>query len=53
MTMLGDAQLEAVARLRLEGLTVPEIAARLACSPRTVDRKLVLIQTTWAAEVEP
>jgi DNA-directed RNA polymerase specialized sigma24 family protein len=53
MAALGDAQLEAVARLRLDGLTVPEIAARLGCSPRTVDRKLALIQTVWAGEIEP
>jgi DNA-directed RNA polymerase specialized sigma24 family protein len=52
MARLGDASLEAVARWRLEGLTVPEIAARLECSPRTVDRKLALIQTLWAEEIE-
>jgi DNA-directed RNA polymerase specialized sigma24 family protein len=51
MTLLDDARLEAVARLRMEGLTVPEIAASLECSPRTVDRKLYLIQTIWAGEV--
>jgi len=52
MAALGDAQLETVAWLRMEGQTVPEIAAKLACSPRTVDRKLALIQTIWAGEVE-
>jgi DNA-directed RNA polymerase specialized sigma24 family protein len=52
MAALGDAQLEAVAWQRMEGLTVPEIAAKLACSPRTVDRKLALIQTIWAGEIE-
>lgn len=51
MALLGDSRLEAVARWRLEGLTVPEIASRLKCSPRTVDRKLALIQTLWAGEV--
>ncbi len=53
MARLGDARLETVAGLRLEGLTVPEIAARLGCSSRTVDRKLALIQTLWAGEVGP
>ena len=53
MAALADAQLETVARLRLEGLTVPEIAARLACSPRTIDRKLALVQTVWAGELTP
>src|SRR4051812_17291015 len=47
MALLGDTKLEAIARWRMEGLTVPEIAARLECSPRTVDRKLVLIQALW------
>jgi DNA-directed RNA polymerase specialized sigma24 family protein len=52
MALLGDAQLEAVARWRMDGLTVPEIATRLDCSPRTVNRKLQLIQALWAGEVE-
>ena len=52
MALLGDPQLEAVAQWRLEGLTVPEIAAQLGCSPRTVDRKLALIQTLWSEEIE-
>jgi DNA-directed RNA polymerase specialized sigma24 family protein len=53
MALLGDPQLEAVARRRLDGLTVPEIAAQLECSPRTVDRKLALIQALWSEEIEP
>jgi DNA-directed RNA polymerase specialized sigma24 family protein len=53
MAALDDAGLEAVARLRMEGATVPEIAARLGCSPRTVDRKLALIQAIWAKELSP
>lgn len=53
IALLGDARLEAVARARLDGLTVPEIAAQLGCSPRTVDRKLALIQQLWAEEVQP
>src|SRR5262245_42489941 len=52
MEMLRDRRLETIARWRLEGLTVREIAARLECIPRTVDRKLELIQTLWAEEVE-
>jgi DNA-directed RNA polymerase specialized sigma24 family protein len=50
---LGDARLEAVAHWRLEGHTVKEIAARFGCSPRTVERKLLLIQGLWAEEIGP
>ena len=39
-------------RLWRTRLTVPEIAAQLGCSPRTVDRKLALIQTLWSEEIE-
>jgi DNA-directed RNA polymerase specialized sigma24 family protein len=52
MALLGDPLLATIARWRLEGLTVPEIAAQLACCPRTVDRKLVLIQKLWSEEIE-
>jgi DNA-directed RNA polymerase specialized sigma24 family protein len=52
MALLGDPRLEAVARGRMDGLTVPEIAAQLGCSPRTVDRKLALIQTLWSDEID-
>jgi DNA-directed RNA polymerase specialized sigma24 family protein len=51
LTKLGDARLEAVARLRIEGFTTREIADQLDCSPRTVERKLLLIQSLWAEEV--
>jgi DNA-directed RNA polymerase specialized sigma24 family protein len=48
---LDDDRLAAVARWRMEGYTTSEIAQRLACSPRTVERKLQLIQALWAEEV--
>ena len=51
MATLGDSTLESVAHLRMDGATVPEIARRLGCSPRTVDRKLALIQTIWSKEL--
>jgi DNA-directed RNA polymerase specialized sigma24 family protein len=51
LARLGDARLESVARWRLEGHTVKEIADRLQCSPRTVERKLLLIQGLWAEEI--
>ncbi len=34
-----------------EGLTNPEIAARLVCAPATVERRLRLIRTAWAEEL--
>jgi DNA-directed RNA polymerase specialized sigma24 family protein len=53
MAALADPTLEAVARLRLDGATVPDIAGRLGCSPRTIDRKIALIQTVWSREFGP
>jgi DNA-directed RNA polymerase specialized sigma24 family protein len=47
---LRDDSLRAVARLRLEGYTNPEISERLGCSLRTVARKLELIRSTWTGE---
>jgi DNA-directed RNA polymerase specialized sigma24 family protein len=35
---------------RLDGYTVEEIAARLGCAPRTVERKLQVIRSLWSAE---
>ena len=50
---LGDAGLESVAVLRMEGYTVEEIAARLDCAPRSVKRKLHLIRGVWEKEAGP
>jgi DNA-directed RNA polymerase specialized sigma24 family protein len=44
---LGDAELTLVTRLRMEGCTVEEIAARLGCVARSVKRKLQLIRSIW------
>lgn len=48
---LGDTKLQSVALWRMEGYTTAEIADRLQCSPRTVERKLLLIQGIWSEEV--
>jgi DNA-directed RNA polymerase specialized sigma24 family protein len=48
---LGDAELRTVALAKMEGLTNPEIAARLGCAPATVERRLRLIRATWAEEL--
>jgi RNA polymerase sigma factor (sigma-70 family) len=46
--VLPDPSLRAVARLRLEGYTGAEIAARLGCNRRTVARKLDVIRRLWS-----
>ena len=46
----GDPDLRAVALAKLEGDTADEIAARLGCVRRTVERKLVLIERIWLGE---
>ena len=43
----GDPTLRVVATLRLEGASNEEIAEHLGCTPRTVQRKLQLIERMW------
>ena len=52
MTALGDPTLQTIAQWRMEGYTTDEIADRLGCVPRTVERKLLLIRRTWSARAE-
>jgi DNA-directed RNA polymerase specialized sigma24 family protein len=42
--------LRTVALWKLEGYTVEEIAAKLGCVPRTVERKLRAIRKLWEKE---
>ena len=51
MEQLGDSTLQRVAILKLEGYTDNEIAARLGCVTRTVERKVALIRSTWSSEI--
>lgn len=44
---LGDETLRRVAVLKMEGYANNEIADRLGCVPRTVERKLRLIRSKW------
>jgi len=46
----GDPTLRAVALAKMEGDTTNEIAARLGCVRRTIERKLVLIERLWIEE---
>ena len=45
--MLKDADLRQIALWKLEGCTNPEIATKLDCTVRTVERKLERIRTYW------
>jgi DNA-directed RNA polymerase specialized sigma24 family protein len=47
---LGDQQLRDIARLKTEGYTNEEVAARLGCTGRTVRRRLQLIRKQWEKE---
>jgi DNA-directed RNA polymerase specialized sigma24 family protein len=50
---LDNPELEKVALLKMEGYSLAEIAARLGCVPRTVQRRLQLIRHTWEKEGPP
>jgi DNA-directed RNA polymerase specialized sigma24 family protein len=51
LAQLGDRTLQRVATYKLEGYTNHEIAARLGCITRTVERKLARIRAIWAYEL--
>jgi DNA-directed RNA polymerase specialized sigma24 family protein len=50
LACLDDEELRSVALWKLEGYTIEEIAAKLGCVARTVDRRLRLIRSTWEKE---
>jgi DNA-directed RNA polymerase specialized sigma24 family protein len=50
LARLDDDELRRVAVWKMEGYGNEEIAARLGCVPRTVERKLALIRTLWNEE---
>jgi DNA-directed RNA polymerase specialized sigma24 family protein len=52
LKQLGDADLEAVALWKMEGYTHEEIAARLNCAPKSVQRKLRLIRSIWEKDTD-
>jgi DNA-directed RNA polymerase specialized sigma24 family protein len=51
MEQLGDSTLQSVATWKLEGYTNAEIAVRLGCITKTVERKLARIRSKWAREL--
>jgi DNA-directed RNA polymerase specialized sigma24 family protein len=50
---LGNAELRAIALWKMEGYTNDEIAAKLGCVERTVERKLRIIRDRWNPEEPP
>src|SRR4051812_17334361 len=50
---LGDTELQRVALWKMEGYTNEEIAGRLKCAPRSVERKLRLIREVWGHQDQP
>jgi DNA-directed RNA polymerase specialized sigma24 family protein len=50
LTRLGDDSLREIAVLKLEGFSNEEIADRLQCGLRTVERKLRGIRAIWGEE---
>ena len=45
--MLGDQSVQSLALWKMEGYTTDEIAAKLGCVSRTVERRLRLIRRLW------
>jgi DNA-directed RNA polymerase specialized sigma24 family protein len=52
LSLLGDESLRFVARWKMEGWTNREIAARLGCVEKSVERKLRSIRQLWYQETE-
>jgi len=50
LDLLADETLKQIATLKLEGYTNEEIAGRLGCVPRTIERKLERIREKWSQE---
>jgi DNA-directed RNA polymerase specialized sigma24 family protein len=50
--ILNSSELRSVAVWKMEGYSNAEIAAKLGCVERSVERKLRLIRNRWAREVE-
>ena len=53
LARLGNKELRSVALWKMEGYTNAEIAAKLGCVLRTVERKLRVIRSIWSQERQP
>ncbi len=52
LDLLGEPELRQIALWKVEGYTNEEIAARLDCVPRTVERKVSRIRLLWKHELK-
>jgi RNA polymerase sigma factor (sigma-70 family) len=52
LDLLDEPELRRIALLKVEGYTNEEIAARLDCVPRTVERKIARIRLLWKHELK-
>jgi DNA-directed RNA polymerase specialized sigma24 family protein len=52
LDLLGEPELRQVALWKVEGYTNEEIAARMDCVPRTVERKVRRIRLLWKHELK-
>jgi DNA-directed RNA polymerase specialized sigma24 family protein len=50
---LDTPELRTIALWKMEGYSSEEIAAKLGCVPRTVQRKLQLIRDIWTQDLQP
>jgi DNA-directed RNA polymerase specialized sigma24 family protein len=50
---LGDPTLRSVALWKMEGMTNAEIAVRVGCAEKSVERKLRAIRQIWSGEESP
>ena len=51
LSMLTKPELRSIVLWKMEGCTTQEIAAKLGCVPRTVERKLYMIRNIWNQEL--
>jgi DNA-directed RNA polymerase specialized sigma24 family protein len=53
LVRLGNEELRAIALWKMEGYTNNEIATKLGCVERTIERKLCVIRSRWDEEEPP
>ena len=51
LALLGEPKLQQIATWKMEGYTNKEIAAKLDCGLRSIERKLRIIRDIWEQEI--